>query len=359
MTWRDLAGILRSLTNRLVKMAITRDQRARIIFLHGRGESKQAIADEVGCSLSTVQRWLTRYASTGSLETARIPGKPRCTTEQQASAMVEAAAVDHATARSVHLQLGQQHSVSYRTVLRRLHQAGMHLRTRRKREQTLALPSTQAKRQQWCEREVRAWDGWADRTVYVDEALFHSDPMHRKRQWVRRGTRGRVTQWVYRSSRISIGVFGAMCGDQLLPLFVCSGKFTSTVYRDLIVHLYWPLVGEMIPDGEFRWQQDNAPTHRGAVIREWLEDEPPERLKRAWSYQPSYSPDLNPIEHVWARIKIMLSGKFYRTPELLTVAVLRAWDEVGQDRAFLQGLTASMPRRLDAVILADGGPTRY
>lgn len=76
-------------------------------------------------------------------------------------------------------------------------------------------------------------------------------------------------------------------------------------------------------------------------------------------FQPPYSPDLNPIEHVWARIKKMLAGRIMLTTPSLTRAVLEAWREISEDRQFLHSLCASMPRRLTAVIDADGGPTRY
>lgn len=43
----------------------------------------------------------------------------------------------------------------------------------------------------------------------------------------------------------------------------------------------------------------------------------------------------------------------------LTQAVLEAWREIGQDAEFLQALTVSVPRRWDAVLAANGEPTKY
>lgn len=99
------------------------------------------------------------------------------------------------------------------------------------------------------------------------------------------------------SGRVSVSV-GALCGYELVPLSVCSGEFTSTAYRYIITHIYWPILQHKFPTEDLRWQQDNAPAHKCAVIREWLGDEVDERLREAWSYHPSYSPGINPIENV-------------------------------------------------------------
>jgi len=33
-------------------------------------------------------------------------------------------------------------------------------------------------------------------------------------------------------------VFGALCGDEPLPLYICSGAFTADQYRDVLSELY-------------------------------------------------------------------------------------------------------------------------
>ena len=46
------------------------------------------------------------------------------------------------------------------------------------------------------------------------------------------------------------------------------------------------------------FMQDNAPIHTAKKVSKWFEDHGIPVLD--WA---PYSPDLNPIEHVWARIK--------------------------------------------------------
>jgi hypothetical protein len=59
-------------------------------------------------------------------------------------------------------------------------------------------------------------------------------------------------------------------------------------------------------DSPKQWifQQDNAPIHWSTIKTEYLEDQNIETLE--W---PSRSPDLNPIDSIWPRLKIDVTKK--------------------------------------------------
>jgi len=74
---------------------------------------------------------------------------------------------------------------------------------------------------------------------------------------------------------------------------------------------------------------------------------------------PSSSPDLNPIENLWhiLRSNIRKSKVQPRNEEALTQALLEEWEKL--DLELVNKLCLSMPKRLEAVIAAEGGITKY
>ena len=75
-----------------------------------------------------------------------------------------------------------------------------------------------------------------------------------------------------------------------------------------------------------------------------------------WSAQ---SPDINPIEHLWWDLKRRLAK--YETPpsgaEELWECCQVEWEKILKE--VCQNLIESMPRRVQAVIKAKGGYTKY
>jgi len=108
--------------------------------------------------------------------------------------------------------------------------------------------------------------------------------------------------------------------------------------------------------------QDNAPIHTAHVVRAWFNQEGINTLV-GW---PPYSPDLNPIEHLWLHLKELI---YKLDPELdsikskdvqrdhLCQVLPRAWEQIPAH--VVEGCLNSMRSRLQAVIDASGWHTKY
>ncbi|CEL11785.1 hypothetical protein ASPCAL14881 [Aspergillus calidoustus] len=128
---------------------------------------------------------------------------------------------------------------------------------------------------------------------------------------------------------------------------------------------YLKMLQEQLPtiwEPGLLFMQDNASIHTATVVKKWLNSEAIPLLE--W---PAISPDLNPIEHAWNRLKETISdidlalamytgdqGELYKR-YLDTIDT--AWAKISQE--YFDGLIESMPRRVKACIAARGWYTKY
>lgn len=105
-----------------------------------------------------------------------------------------------------------------------------------------------------------------------------------------------------------------------------------------------------------------APIHTARKVTKWFGDNGIDVLE--W---PPYSPDSNPIEHLWFRLKKLVytvrpdieqvSGDVHKVRDVLYEALDLAWTMIKGHE--FEGLVRSMERKVAAVIAAEGWYTRY
>ena len=104
-----------------------------------------------------------------------------------------------------------------------------------------------------------------------------------------------------------------------------------------------------VEEEERMFQQDNDPKYTSKKATKWLEDNDIHPC-------PAQSPDL---EHLWVHLKKRL--REYPTPPKgvheLWERVAEEWNQITPETC--QRLIESMPRRVQAVIKAKGGHTKY
>lgn len=137
---------------------------------------------------------------------------------------------------------------------------------------------------------------------------------------------------------------------RLLTSTMNSARFVETLENALI-----PSANIWFGDSaDFVFQQDNAPCHKSRDIRKFFEEN--QMTVMDW---PPYSPDLNPIENLWAILKSKLRQKSYSSVDQLSREVNRLWNDDPSLRSHCSALSRSMVQRVADCIRLKGGATKY
>ncbi len=113
-----------------------------------------------------------------------------------------------------------------------------------------------------------------------------------------------------------------------------------------------PSADKLYGDADFIFQQDLAPAHTAKGTKSWFDEHGFTVLD--W---PANSPDLNQIENLWGIVKRKMRDTRPNNADDLKAAIKATWASFTPEQC--HRLIVSMPRRIDAVIHAKGGPTKY
>jgi hypothetical protein len=167
---------------------------------------------------------------------------------------------------------------------------------------------------------------------------------------------------------MKVMVWGCFWDDGRTNLYIMDRDFESQKHGYSANSYLEVLDAEVGPwyqrlDPGYIFMQDNASIHTAKKVKEWFAKHGVENITD-W---PPYSPDLNPIEHIWWTLKKRVFEMF---PDIVTdrseseharqqleSALQAAWDTI--DKKDFDCLYKSMPDRIEACIKAKGWHTKY
>jgi len=244
-------------------------------------------------------------------------------------------------------------NLSYSTVRRVLLENGIGSYISAKK--TLLTNSRKLTRLRYCQSMVN-FNSWFS-TVFCDESMFCTAYLGSKRVLRLRGTRfdEEFLNLIDFSGRISVSVFGLITSRGFGPLIRIQGRLNSSQYCEILEDCL-PFLQEKFPDDNYYWLQDNCPVHTSNESMRFI------RLNFHGGYihHPPYSPDLNPIENIWALVKRDL--KFLpkaNSEDELFGQIEHIWNLLSVDQCLLFNLYDSMSRRVETCIANQGAYTKY
>ena len=150
-------------------------------------------------------------------------------------------------------------------------------------------------------------------------------------------------------------VWRCISHDCKLDLVAIQGNLTGDQYiRDVLQPVVVPHFDNHPLTTRLVYMDDNARPHRSRTGTAYLQSEAVTFVP--W---PAMSPDLNPIEHIWDMLGRRMQTREPPVPNIrqLEAALHRECQQLSQQD--IRRLTGVMRRRVEAVIQARGGYTRY
>lgn len=220
-----------------------------------------------------------------------------------------------------------------------------------------ALTATHKKRRvEWSGVMAGKDANYWDHVIFSDEKRFVLDvPDGCEKYWADK-RKPRRTKKRRQGGGGGVMVWGAISARGASRLVVVENTIDAVKYCGVLTDAFLPFI-ELKYGAEDDWcvfQQDGASAHTAKFTSEFMMDASITTM--SW---PAKSPDLNPIENVWAWIcrEVYEDSRQFDHVDDLTEAIQHAWGRLSTNK--LRDLIRTMPRRLGSVLMAKGAATKY
>jgi len=255
----------------------------------------------------TIDRLWTKFQETGRVVDRQRPGRPRVFSKREERNIVRdflahpGLSIKQATReRKKDNKAGSRRT--FRRVLRsrglvpKVSEQGKEILNRNKKARVRFAKS----HANWNERD------WG-RIVFTDEVTLYPERTQTNVRWTRAGESSSPPE-ENNLRRISINIWGYIRYDGARGIVRFPETMKKEKYREMLEgHLLNAIKGPDDGEQQLLFMQDGASYHTSKHVTDWLEENNIDYLD--W---PAQSPDLNPIENVWAAVRNELFNRRVR-----------------------------------------------
>lgn len=264
---------------------------------------------------STARRIYWKYKDTGDVADKKRSGKPNKVEEEEKKIIVNELENKHENTRKI----GLMHNISHQTVIQIAHEDDLLYKIPKIIPK---LTSSHIKlRYEFCQfyqnKDNSKW-------FYCDESAFELF-----RNTIGVWTHDKHPTLPMQKSKQKLTVWAAIGkkGKTKICILTQGETIDKARYMQILEEYFLPAVKLFFPDNSFCLYQDNAPPHVAKDVRTWMKDTIPNVIKA-----PPNSPDLNPIEMIWAILKQKVEKRNVNSIEELKVAIEEEWENIEQSK---------------------------
>jgi transposase len=330
--------------------------RARFIQLHAAGHTDRAIAKAEGFCQATVSAVIKKHLQGPQKPGPAKRGRPRIFNARD-DRRVKISALSHGNETIVDVWQDLTGptglDVSQSTVGRAAKRVGLKSYT--KQNKPFLTEKQRKARLRFCQsvKDMTSED-WRQ-VLFSDETKINCKGSDGKKKVLcvpqKRFDRRRVSGTL-KFGGGSIMVWGCMSWHGFGRSCRVQGIMTGEIYKGILKNTMLPSAKDAFGTKKWVFMQDNDPKHTSGVCKKFLAEKKVTCLR--W---PSQSPDLNPIEHFWGRVKERLQrlGKA-RNPDHLWEMVQPFLADLrkGEELETIRNLIDTMPARIQKCIKERG-----
>src|SRR6266404_1441579 len=328
-------------------------KRSHVQMLSQRGFDIDSICSISGYRRDFCLRWVERLQGGEGYRSRPVPGRPRKLTIRHERTLLKLA--DGKLYTSVRklvdiLKRKCKISIGRETIRRYLRKN--KLRSWKRCKKPLLSPQNVRKRLRFAKKYLRSRFKVRRPIVFSDEVHFQlngSPNSSHNRVWAKRRQDVPIVRTVYKAK--TVRMWGALLPDNRVYYEFYSGTLNAAKYIQ-IIQRFDDEFKRRFPGQEYLLQQDGASCHSAKQTARWFNQRGIHFIssgRSAKSEWPPYSPDLNPIEHLWT-CKSRVYSREPQTLDDLQNLVERCMQKTKP--AYVQTLRDSFYRRLEAVIKA-------